>query len=245
MRTWIGIVAVGLFVVFAGIWGFGGLEALFPAQRTAVTRDTETTSPGDAGAEHPVERAAVEDPLVSPARVPGLPSPPIHSGPGSLLRRVAFRDAFVHDDRAIFEPHGHDVCFSGCAVSRHPTGQLTGPAFRQLLTRFARQPADETSPAFETLLYYGRQAKGFLDREGSSPLDPVRAAVLRRELSRTHARIAIRVVDQYGVVRTWLPPTRVPLDRRHVFEMETSDLQPLVTSGTVKRVGLYHLWNRL
>jgi hypothetical protein len=37
----------------------------------------------------------------------------------------------------------------------------------------------------------------------------------------------------------------VPLDRRHVFKMDTKDLPPLITSGTVKRVGLHHLWTRL
>jgi len=37
----------------------------------------------------------------------------------------------------------------------------------------------------------------------------------------------------------------VPFDRRHVFEMKTNSLQPLVTSGTVKRVGLNHAWIRL
>jgi len=117
--------------------------------------------------------------------------------------------------------------------------------FRQLLAQFAREPIDETSRAFETLLYYGPQAKKLLDSEGTAPLDPVRASVLRGELSRTHARIAIRVLDEHGAVRTSLPPTRVPLDRRHVFVMETNNVQPLETSGTVKRVGLHHLWNRL
>ena len=37
----------------------------------------------------------------------------------------------------------------------------------------------------------------------------------------------------------------VPLDRRHEFDMQVNNVQPLITSGTVKRVGLYHLWNRL
>lgn len=113
------------------------------------------------------------------------------------------------------------------------------------MAQFAREPIDETSPAFETLLYYGRQAKKFVDLLGTSPLDPARADALRRELCRTHARISIRVLDEQGAARTWLRPTRVPLDRRHVFEMETDRVQALETSGTVKRVGLYHLWNRL
>jgi hypothetical protein len=163
----------------------------------------------------------------------------------SVFPPTLFGDQFVHGSRALFHPHGHEVCSSGCAVSRHPTGELTAPVFRGLLSQFAREPMDETSRAFETLLFYGPQAKKLLDSEGSAPLDPVRASVLRGELSRTHARIAIRVLDEHGAVRTSLPPTRVPLDRRHVFVMDTHKVQPLETSGTVKRVGLYHLWNRL
>ncbi len=240
MRTWIGIAAVGLLVVIAGIWAFGGLDALFPSPPADLSSAAGGTPQGDAA-------AAAEDPLVPPARLPGLPAVPdgSPSGADSHLRLVSFGDRFVHDDRAFFHAHGHVVCASGCAASRHPTDRLTRPLFRRLMAQFAHQPADETSPAFETLLYYGRQAKEFVDSEGTSPLDPERAAVLRRELSCTHARISIRVVDEHGVVRTSLPPTRVPLDRRHVFEMDTNNLQPLQTSGTVKRVGLYHLWNRL
>ena len=44
---------------------------------------------------------------------------------------------------------------------------------------------------------------------------------------------------------TEMMPERVPLDRRHVFELTPADLQPLVASGTVKRVGLHHIWTRL
>lgn len=245
MRIW--IVAVVLLVVIAGIWAFGGLDAIFPSRSAGVTSVTEGGLPGDAGEDLRAPAGATDDPLVPPARVPGLPTGAEWAGSGldSYLRLASFGDRFIHDDRAFFHPHGPEVCPSGCAASRHPTSELTGPRFRQLMAQFAHEPADETSPAFETLLYYGRQARKFVDSEGTSPLDPVRAAVLRRELSRTYARIAIRVVDQHGVIRTSLPPTRVPLDRRHVFEMETNNLQPLETSGTVKRVGLYHLWNRL
>jgi len=52
-------------------------------------------------------------------------------------------------------------------------------------------------------------------------------------------------LDEAGEVRSWLPATRVPLDRRHEFDMEVHDVQRLITSGTVKRVGLDHLWTRL
>ena len=55
----------------------------------------------------------------------------------------------------------------------------------------------------------------------------------------------VRVVDEHREIRCWLLPTSVPFDRRHVFELETANVQPLVVSGTVKRVGLNHLWTRL
>jgi hypothetical protein len=187
------------------------------------------------------------DPLVPPIQVTSNQSS-ARSGPESELHVpvVAVGPAeFAHSPRAIFEPHGHAVCASGCAASRHPTGKLSADAFRSLLAQFATEPVDETSLALETLLFYGRQTRDLLASHGSAPLDPLREAVLQRELQYTHATVEIRVVDEKGTVRSWLPPTRVPLDRRHVFAMEVRGVQPLVTSGTVKRVGLYHLWTRL
>ncbi|MEM7782513.1 MAG: hypothetical protein AAF939_04725 [Planctomycetota bacterium] len=156
------------------------------------------------------------------------------------------RDAnFSHDASAIFEPHGESVCASGCAASRHPTGQLTRSRFFQLLNEVPLEPLDRTNTAMEELFYFGTQAYRFIQAEGFGPLDTVQSEFIWNQLQKTHALISIRVVDESGRIRTWLEPTRVPLDRRHVFEMETDGLQPLVTSGTVKRVGLDHLWVRL
>ena len=250
MRTWIGISigAVSLLALVFGIWGLGGVPGLFRPV------DTQSTLPDDVGTGRMAGNPAGEDPLVPPARLPGLPTDlidwtagadPSGSDPDSLLHLASLTAPFAHDSGAIFHAHGHDVCPSGCAASRHPTDELTRLRFRQLMAQLALEPMDETSPAFETLLYFGRQAKEFVESEGTLPLDPARATILRRELARTHARVSIRVVDEQGDVRAWLPPTRVPLDRRHEFPMETNKVQPLQTSGTVKRVGLYHLWNRL
>ena len=160
-------------------------------------------------------------------------------------RASLFPTEFSADDRATFEPHGSQECASGCALSRHPTPELTAAEYSRLLSQFAHEPLGETSTALETLLFYGRQTRLFLQERGAAPLDQSRAEFLRRELARTHARVSFRLTDEAGVIRSHIPPTQVPLDRRHVFQMEVADLSPLVTSGTVKRVGVHHLWTRL
>lgn len=152
---------------------------------------------------------------------------------------------FDHDSTAAFEPHGEQVCASGCALSRHPTGTLTRSRFQKLVRQYASEVAEDASPPLEELLFYGPQTTRLVESTGAGELSPDRAEFLERQLKRTHAKISLRVIDINGEIRTWLKPTRVPLDRRHVFEMETRNLQPLITSGTVKRVGLDHLWVRL
>jgi hypothetical protein len=178
---------------------------------------------------------APEDPLIAPIEFDKSidSAPPLPN------------DVFAHDDRATFHPHGDRVCASGCAASRHPTEGLTNARFRKLLAEYSIEPLHEPGVALETLLYYGRQAATLLDSEGTGPLDGLRAALLKRELARQQAEVEIRVLDARGRVRASLPLTKVPLDRRHEFELDTHNLQPLVASGTVKRVGLDYLWMRL
>lgn len=154
-------------------------------------------------------------------------------------------DDFSYDDRAHWHAHGKQMCQSGCAVSNHPTRDLSRAEFRRLVAEYGASPAGESGPGFEALLYYGKQTRDLLARDGASPLDAEHVRRLTRELSRTHVRVSFRITDADGRRRVSLPPTRVPLDRRHVFTMETVDLQPLVTSGTVKRVGQDYLWVRL
>ena len=152
---------------------------------------------------------------------------------------------FDHDSTAAFEPHGDQVCASGCALSRHPTAELTKSHFLKLLADFPAKPMDETNQALEELLYYGPQTRRMIETNGLENVDGNSAKFLLGQLKYSHAKIAIRVVDMNGNVRTWLDSTSVPFDRRHVFDMQTANLQPLVTSGTVKRVGLNHIWTRL
>lgn len=184
-----------------------------------------------------------EDPLVPPIQLdPFLALDGKMPAKGRLL---ALGDEFGHGQRARFHAHGQQVCASGCAASRHPTEQLTLPRFRELMFAASRKPLDANNQAFETLLYFGRQTRQFISQHGYVYLDDEQSWQLRAELLKSHAIVSIRVIDETEEVRSWIHDIRVPLDRRHVFDMETQRLQPLVTSGTVKRVGLDHLWTRL
>ena len=233
-------------LVLAAAIHYGPRWGSASGEHAAGTAATPTMPGTNNGNPHPLV-----DPLVPPIEVAGhlLPSES-HAGtllwnPDSLVGRVASIADFSADPEAHFHAHGEEVCASGCAASNHPTKELTPEYFHELLGQYATEPMDETSFALESLLYFGRQTLVLLNEEGDYPLDPLRSDFLRQELKKTHAKVEVRVVDEHGEVRTWLPPTRVPLDRRHEFDMQVNNVQPLITSGTVKRVGLYHLWNRL
>ena len=243
-----------LLLIFAGLF-LGYLARLALGPPASETDDTNrfirplpeasevSTEPDDLP-EIPLERQGNADGLVPPIRLPGQ-RPLLHVESTNQVTGLISNPAFDHDQSAEFEPHGELLCASGCAASRHPTEELKLPYFEQLLREFANQPLNENSPALEELLFYGPQTKSHIVSTGFGPLDKKRADLLWEQLKFSHARVSIRVVDEQGEVRTWLEKSRVPFDRRHVFEMETQNLQPLVTSGTVKRVGLNHLWVRL
>ena len=152
---------------------------------------------------------------------------------------------FSHDPQAESHAHGETMCASGCAASRHPTMRLTPNAFDALLTEYQHSAPTAENEALEKILFYSRQSREHWQRQRFACRNPLWQKVLDEELKKTHVLISLRVVDESGAIRSALTDVRVPLDRRHVFEMESDRLQPLVTSGTVKRVGLDHLWTRL
>jgi hypothetical protein len=154
-------------------------------------------------------------------------------------------DPFKHDREALPHGHGENLCASGCAASRHPTAPLTADAFRQLLVAYQQSAPTANNVPLEKILFYGRQSRQHWLIQQVTSIDPLWRMVLDEELGKTHVLISLRILDESGDVRSALTNIRVPLDRRHVFTMHASGLQPLVTSGTVKRVGLDHLWTRL
>jgi len=155
------------------------------------------------------------------------------------------QNPFNHDQEALPHAHGENLCASGCALSRHPTVTLSADGFRHLLTAYQQAAPTAENPAFEKLLFYGRQSRQHWEKFCPSDVDPLWQTLLERELNKTHVDVSLRILDESGNVRSKLTHVRVPLDRRHVFAMQSDRLQPLITSGTVKRVGLDHLWTRL
>lgn len=246
-RIWLVVLGVGLGLGARMIFGGPNSSDLLPRKFSSPHLNHEADSDGDSDViDLPIEEVSSETGLVPAIRVPSIEA---SSGMLDRQKMVAsverMFDSFAHDGSAFFEAHGEEVCASGCAASRHPTETLTEEHFEFLMKEFSKQPKSQNSEALEQLLYFGPQTKKMIEQFGFQPLDSSRATFLWSELQTTHAKISIRVIDQTGKIRTWLEPTLVPFDRRHVFKMETNDLQPLVTSGTVKRVGLNHMWVRL
>lgn len=244
MRIVLSLAACGLLAV-AGWQLLAGDQFQFCGTAPGVVADPSDAKPIDASVDvEPV------DSLVPPIDLGGtnpisLVDPSDRGTSNSVTDLVSLLDEFSPDPRASFHPHGEQVCASGCAASNHPTERLTRKHFEQLIRRYAVGPMDETDLAFETLLYYGRQTREMMVGQSLSVLDPLRLEVLRHELRRPGAKVSIRLVDDEGNVRASLPPTKVPFDRRHEFKMDVERVQPLITSGTIKRVGLYHIWARL
>lgn len=241
------LILVGIFVGLIARWATGEGDPKGPRRfETPANQIPKTIDPNS------LERIEIDLPLesslVPPIRIPGR-LPTENAGVVEPLDFQTFLTAFdrhAHDSGAVFHAHGEEICASGCAASRHPTAELTEGHYRYLIADYGTAGMNEDNAALEELLYFGPQTEKLINRIGYLDLDRARATFLRDELKHTHARISIRLIDENGEVQSWIDPTSVPLDRRHVFKMEhQDDLQPLVTSGTVKRVGLNHLWTRL
>lgn len=187
----------------------------------------------------PVQQAKPAGKLTDDKPIGGV-VPPLELGPQSLAGSA------WQKPRAHSEPHGHELCASGCAVSHHPTKRLSKTECRELLRRFQRDPVEHDSDALDALLYYGAQTQFRLrDEELRKLIDTQHLEVLEQELARGTAVVSIRLLDEMGAVRAELPATKAPQHVRQVFDLDEFDMQPLVCSGTVKRVGKDHIWQRL
>lgn len=136
------------------------------------------------------------------------------------------------------------LCVAGCADARHPTATLTENEYHSLIKAFAIEPLTG-GKAQDALLYYGPQAETMLTRLGAEGLDARHLNQLQRELSRRFAYLSVRVIDENGAERVRLDRRRVPFDVQQHLDVDRADnLLPPQISGTIKRVGLHHIWTR-
>ena len=106
--------------------------------------------------------------------------------------------AFSHGEAAMFEAHGAQLCASGCAASRHPTGELSDARYWKLISEVESGPMAETNQALEELIFFGSQTRRQINENGFGNLDSGWAGFLGRQLACSHAEISIRVTDENG-----------------------------------------------
>ncbi|BBM82007.1 hypothetical protein [Candidatus Uabimicrobium amorphum] len=134
-------------------------------------------------------------------------------------------------------------CVTGCGAIPDTTPAITKDEFMKHLQAFANSPIDEQSLDLETLLFYGKETRKWLPEQ--SILDEDHLRFLQRELQKTHAEIQLRVIDDEGNVRIELEPRIVEIGQKYHEHIHTThDMQELEISGTIKRVGVHHLWSR-
>jgi hypothetical protein len=136
------------------------------------------------------------------------------------------------------------ACASGCSLKNHPVPPFTAAQFGEALADYATRVPDESSEPLDTLLFYGKRTLELIDEYGTAPLPESHVEFLRRELSRSHAYVALRLVDEHGVVRAQYPDTRVPIGVKQHLKPEMTNLHPVEFNGTVMRVGLSYVWSR-
>jgi len=194
----------------------------------------------------PLGDDSADDTLLQVSSVPSTPTDRTVLGGVVAPLDLSPVDRAWNKPRTRSEPHGHQACATGCAVSHHPTPRLTTKRCQALLAEYQQQPFDQESESLDALLYFGAQTRFKLRSDSLRELlDADHLTLLERELSRDRAIVTIRLLDQHGKVRAECPASEVPQHVRQVFECDVYDLQPLVCSGTVKRVGKNHIWQRL
>ncbi|MHC5114078.1 MAG: hypothetical protein ACYTGP_06585 [Planctomycetota bacterium] len=139
-----------------------------------------------------------------------------------------------------------ETCGAGCSADVHVTPALSRARYETLLAEMVRGPMSRDNAALEELLFYGADVRRWLADAPPERLAPDWRELLERESARRFAVIDMRFVNREGIERIRLEPTRVPLGiKQHVHPTHRLDLPPLELSGTVKRVGLDHLWTRI
>ncbi len=139
---------------------------------------------------------------------------------------------------------GKEKCTTSCSLAKHKIPDFTAYDFEKTLAAYAKQPASDASEELEKLLFYGIDTKEYLKEVGAADLPTEHLEFLRRELSRDHAIVELRMVDDDEVVRVTYGPTSVPLGAKQHLAPVGENLQAMEFNGTVMRTGVNYLWSR-
>ncbi len=149
-------------------------------------------------------------------------------------------------DRAGAESDSPKGCQTGCSISSHPVEPLIRTEYLDLVRTYASRDAETRLSALETLLFHAPRTRQFMDDIGTPQLGATEASILREELSKTHVRLWLRIVDQDGTVRAKIDGALFAISQKtHIHMTSTRDLSPPEVSGTIYRTGLHHLWTRI
>ncbi|MEM7205269.1 MAG: hypothetical protein AAF628_33750 [Planctomycetota bacterium] len=158
-----------------------------------------------------------------------------------ILALAAWRGST--DPGAVRDPGHPDGGCSSCGGSSHFLPPPAPGEFDGWIRRYATEPMAEGSEALETLLYHDARSRELLATRGAPQLDADRHAYLARELARERAIVSLRVVDAAGTEHLRVDDATVRIgEKAHLHATGQSDACEF--SGTVKRVGVHHLWAR-
>jgi hypothetical protein len=142
----------------------------------------------------------------------------------------------------------HLGCQSGgCAYVPAPTAQdIPIEQIDQLLKEVAQTPVGADSQSLDTLLFHDGEVRERLSRADVPDIGPAWMAFLKHELDKQIATFSLRVIDEDGHQRAFLPDTAMALGAKKHLEISQTDLgTPMNANGTIVRVGLHHLWYRM
>jgi len=144
------------------------------------------------------------------------------------------------------DQHGTYTCAGGCETAPSMVdGDLSQEQYQAYLEAVSEEPLGTASHALENLLFHADATRFYLETIGAGPLSPEQLAFLEDELARTQVEVSFRVIGEDGEVHAYLEPTTIPLgEKQHAHLHTEGDLGDLEAGGTVRRVGLNHVWSR-
>ena len=142
----------------------------------------------------------------------------------------------------------HLGCQSGgCAFVPSPEQHdLPRAQLDALITEVGTTPVGFDSLALDTLLFHDGEVRRRLAEPDGPALSPAWSARLRDELAKRTATFSMRITDEHGRVRVFVPEMLMALGaKKHLPIAETDLGTPMNANGTIVRVGQHHLWYRM